>query len=547
MENVGHGSADRAPHGVNATVQALSFPPGLYLFRVRSAAPVRVAEAHDIMLPALQVALAPGSSPERVAFMPGPNTSGTWLYDAGDMLVARVADAPATLLLTSFRVSPTPALDVAIDRLDGGTRPIAAHASTPGQAGLESLLEPPRIVEEPVTLRIVTHLRGVGDVSFADAEWAGRPGDDGWIEAFAITPVAVEDAITLEYKGLLANGIETPWVAQGAMCGTRGVGMPLIGFAVRVRPLAAARSGRCEYSGSFRSAATVGPLRSGELCRSNAAGDPLTAIRVRVLAARSPASAETRAAMAKAAQQTEARKIPSDATASLQSPSPAREAMPPSALRLRIDAHIANRGDVSFVDVARAGCLGHGMSIEAFSVTPLDVEPPPLECKGLTASGFETMWVGNGESCGTRGMGVPLIGFAIRARPESGIAGYDCVYRGFFRSGSIDGPRSNGAPCRSPLDNDPLEGIELCIERRQAHAAPTAFQPQAQAPARVPGAVGPAVGPRFSRFREDEEPAPALADEPVAALAAAAEPAAAKPQRTRKRNGKAGAAAKKPA
>jgi hypothetical protein len=60
-------------------------------------------------------------------------------------------------------------------------------------------------------------------------------------------------------------------------------------------------------------------------------------------------------------------------------------------------------------------------------------------------------------------MGIPLVGFAVRPKPDAATLGYDCVYRGYFRSGAISGPVSNGEVCRSEAAGDPLEGIELRI------------------------------------------------------------------------------------
>ena len=43
---------------------------------------------------------------------------------------------------------------------------------------------------------------------------------------------------------------------------------------------------------------------------------------------------------------------------------------------------------------------------------------------------------------------------------------YDCEYSGYYRSGVTVGPLRNGAPCRSTVANDPLEGIQIRIVRR---------------------------------------------------------------------------------
>jgi hypothetical protein len=144
----------------------------------------------------------------------------------------------------------------------------------------------------------------------------------------------------------------------------------------------------------------------------------------------------------------------------------------PNGLRLRIVAHVRNRGDLTFVDVPWAGRVGQGMWIEAFAVTPLErITPADIEYRGLTASGFETPWVGGGEPCGTYGKADPLVAFAARLRPRTAGPDYDCEYGGFFRSGATVEAVKDGALCRSTLKNDPLEGIRIRIMERQLGAS----------------------------------------------------------------------------
>src|SRR5207253_6525219 len=72
--------------------------------------------------------------------------------------------------------------------------------------------------------------------------------------------------------------------------------------------------------------------------------------------------------------------------------------------------HIRGRGDVHFFDPDWAGRLGHGSSIEAFTILPHNaVAASAIEYKGLTASGVETEWLGSGSPCGTSGRNIPLI------------------------------------------------------------------------------------------------------------------------------------------
>ena len=96
--------------------------------------------------------------------------------------------------------------------------------------------------------------------------------------------------------------------------------------------------------------------------------------------------------------------------------------------------------------------------------------PGEIEYCGITADGFQTPWLGNQTLCGSRGRAVPMIGCAIRMKPEVAEQ-YECSYTGQFVSGRIRRPFSNGDICCSDLPHDPLWGIELCVtERREAGA-----------------------------------------------------------------------------
>ena len=143
-------------------------------------------------------------------------------------------------------------------------------------------------------------------------------------------------------------------------------------------------------------------------------------------------------------------------------------------LPVRIGAHIRTRGDMMFSDVPWAGRMGPGLWIESFSVKPLErFSAQDIEYKALTGSGFETPWLSDEKMCGTKGMATPLLGFAIRLKPSSLAAAYDCEYTGYFQSGHTAGPLRNGVPCRSAVASDPLEGIQLRLIKRSATLRPT--------------------------------------------------------------------------
>jgi len=147
---------------------------------------------------------------------------------------------------------------------------------------------------------------------------------------------------------------------------------------------------------------------------------------------------------------------------------------PSDGAALEIVAHIRGRGDVRFLDTPWVGRLGPGLWIEGFTILPHSrLAPAAIEYKGLTASGAETPWIGSGTFCGTQGGGIPLIGFAVRQKTAPGDAPLDCEYTGYFQSGATAGPTRNGAPCRSAIDHDALEGLQLRITPRPPRPAST--------------------------------------------------------------------------
>lgn len=154
-------------------------------------------------------------------------------------------------------------------------------------------------------------------------------------------------------------------------------------------------------------------------------------------------------------------------------------------LRVQIGAHLRTRGDMTFADVPWAGRVAPGLWIESFSVRPLErFGAEDIEYKGLTGSGFETPWVSDDKACGTKGMATPLVGFAIRLKAAAAAAAYDCEYSGYFQSGTTVGPLRNGAPCRSSVANDSLEGIQLRLVKRAGVSLPVAEKRGVSAPAK---------------------------------------------------------------
>jgi GT2 family glycosyltransferase len=282
---------------LSASVQVLPLPPGLYLFSVQSAAAAVAATKDGLKLPAVHVGLGPGVRSEQVEFIAGPSTHGAWLFAKGDLLVTRINGTGATLIVSSMRAPGGDLLSIKVERLDA-----RAEALSPAPAVAAPTPAPAKPARDSPALpiRISAHIRTRGDMSFVDVPWAGRVGSGLWIESFSVRPLERFTAKDLEYKGLTASGFETPWLSDEKMCGTKGMAVPLVGFAVRLKPSPASAAYDCEYSGYFQSGATVGPLRNGAPCRSTVANDPLEGLQIRLVKRTTASEPALRAAAATA-------------------------------------------------------------------------------------------------------------------------------------------------------------------------------------------------------------------------------------------------------
>jgi hypothetical protein len=279
---------------LSASVQVLPLPAGLYLFSVTAGNAVPSRAAGQLSLPAVYVGAGPGVPSEVVEFVAGPNVHGHWLFASGDMLITKVNAPGATLVMTSVRAPGGDVLSIKVERLDARTQGLAATrqqvgvttatniSAVPVLAPKEVAKAPPRAESDGLSLKTSTHIRARGDLAFTDAAWAGRVAPGLWIESFSLLPLEVLGAQDIEYKGLTGSGFETPWISDDKLCGTRGMGVPLVGFAMRLKATAAASGYDCEYSGYFQSGAIIGPLRNGAPCRSSVANDPLEGVQVKI-------------------------------------------------------------------------------------------------------------------------------------------------------------------------------------------------------------------------------------------------------------------------
>ncbi len=284
--------------------------PGFYAFSLAAETGWREPVA-GLALPAIEVC-APPQQGGAIEITDSFGRTGSWLGGRRNMLFVKSPAGGGTVLVTGYlaRDPDSMPLELEIRRVGApgraaiatasesrGSEPSAGATAPPLAHLMQLTMGAPASAQrspQPVGLEIVAHIRGRGDVRFVDTPWIGRLGPGSWIEALTIVPRHRLAAAAIEYKGLTASGAETPWLGSGSPCGTRGRGIPLIGFAVRQKAAASGALFDCEYTGYFRSGATAGPARNGAPCRSAIDNDPLEGMQLRITPRPTrPASAET--------------------------------------------------------------------------------------------------------------------------------------------------------------------------------------------------------------------------------------------------------------
>jgi GT2 family glycosyltransferase/glycosyltransferase involved in cell wall biosynthesis len=255
---------------LEATVKVLTLPVGVFSFTVQGGAAAISGE--ELAVPALQLGLAPMQSEGTVEFLAGAGTLDRWLTRSSDTFIVRIYGGSVALLLTSVRLPGSPALTINVQRID--VEPEPATSELPGsQAATDG-------AHGVLPAQILAHIENFGDIYF-NRGWVGFIGQKLRIEAFAILSVGPLGPDSIEYRGVVADGFETPWLSDQLLCGSRGRGMPLTGYAIRLKPDIAGRYD-CAYFGKFVSGRTLGPFTAGDICCSSEPGDPLEAMEVRV-------------------------------------------------------------------------------------------------------------------------------------------------------------------------------------------------------------------------------------------------------------------------
>jgi hypothetical protein len=254
-------------------------------------------DAADVALPAIQVASPPSNRFDPVDIITEWGDPGAWLGTDGGTVVLRSPPGGGYVLVTTY--APPGALaalpcDIALRPIGraGGTETRDAHRANgasrvpPSGAPVDDDVTAPEELEavDPgeIETDVTLHIERQGDRRFPGRGWVGNRGRRLRVEAFSIVPRGTLSGADIEYKAFGPGGRETRWVSDAKLCGTKGRGLPLTGFAVRLAPHLRGRFDVI-YQGAFFDSGATEPCRNGEACVAAHNDDVLEALNVRVV------------------------------------------------------------------------------------------------------------------------------------------------------------------------------------------------------------------------------------------------------------------------
>ena len=264
---------------IGAHGRLLTLAEGIYALNVASAA--SAGGAGGVRFPAIQVCAPPSDDYDMVEVVTGSGDLPEWCDAAGGVVVVKAPAGGGVVLVTTFGpMVGNEAAEIEIRRLGAGAVDGPAPATPPPPPPAPAPRT--RREAEPLRSELMLHIEREGDRRFEAQGWAGSRGQRRRVEAFSIRPLETLAPGDIEYKAFGPNGRETPWVSDAKLCGTRGRGLPLTGFAVRLAPHLRDRFDVL-YEGAFFDSGVTGTMRNGEPCMPTIKDDPLEAINLRVV------------------------------------------------------------------------------------------------------------------------------------------------------------------------------------------------------------------------------------------------------------------------
>ncbi|MGC8477375.1 MAG: hypothetical protein ACP5NP_13550 [Acetobacteraceae bacterium] len=228
-------------------------------------------------LPGIRLSPAPAAREGTVRI--ASFTPDGWLPGGDGAALVRVTEGPAQVLVTIYQAPDAPpAAAPRLQVLRLSADPAAEAAAPPAPGAAPGTAPSAAVASGPV----LAHIQRTGDVSAALGEWVGVRGSKLWIEGFAIAPA---DDVILEYQAVLGQNWLSSWVEAGAFCGSRGMALPLLGLAARVKGDPARE---CLIAASFGDGTLLEDVPEGTAAQSPALA-PLEAFRVSLRPRAAPA------------------------------------------------------------------------------------------------------------------------------------------------------------------------------------------------------------------------------------------------------------------
>jgi hypothetical protein len=270
---------------LSAVARVIRLDQGLYALGI---GPIGAASGTRITIPCIQLTSPPSAELDPVDILTAWDDQGAWLGPEGGTVVVRAPPGGGQVLATLYDQAAVDAAvlaDFEISRLDqprpGPARPEPPRVEPQAVVSDRAAVRDPAAAAE-VDIEVALHVQRVGDRTFAGGVWCGTIGQKLQIEALGIRPLERIAETDIEYKAFGPAGRETRWVSEGKLCGTRGRGIPLTGFAVRLAPHLADRFD-VVYQGAFFMSGVMVPVRNGEPCLPPLADDTLEAVNIRVV------------------------------------------------------------------------------------------------------------------------------------------------------------------------------------------------------------------------------------------------------------------------
>ncbi len=241
-------------------------------------------------LPGVRLSLPPGQAAGRIAISTFRDDG--WIGGSDNAALIRVDHGPAQVLVTIYqnpdgsheapRLQVVKLTEAPVAGQDGAAPvlPAANGALAAGGAARQAEAAPGPEQPSPEAAEIAAHIQGRGDVLARLDGWMGERGSKAWIEGFAIAPRHVVGSDDIEYQAVLGRGWLSPWAEGGKFCGSRGMGLPILGLSVRLKGEAAQRYD-CRVQASFVDGSTAAP-KSGEPCQADSLA-PLEAFHIEIV------------------------------------------------------------------------------------------------------------------------------------------------------------------------------------------------------------------------------------------------------------------------